>query len=428
MNLLRATVILKSASKLGSSPLLHHVLKPEVYRDPGANERDMRDRLLWSDTNLPVGVDRTKPLMLSKVLDGHFKGRAKRNHISVVISVEKCGEDAYADAVERLKSAKAAWLAKFAPNSMYVAAAHGDKDHPHLHLVVCNYDPLTRRSLTFSKRQLVHMNSFAWCPPQVGLVPGAGLYARAQDFKQPKTANLRELVKGLAVDPPGKVDALLKSGQASWYQTKSGAWGLQVGPKKFTIAGINYSLRQAGAPYGLAHLPSGSPAACSLKLPKRDTVEQMNRQELAMGVHYGQCTREEYQEYLYDHDVLASTSPEEQAEIHAFLYGPDPELALSESIKDRMERLTNSHLKNRLIYGVREYKGKNHKLVGYMYQKRSAPGPAQRRMASHLGKAFQASLPDKFRKKADAWEQFQYAIGTAFDQLGELVMPDLPPL
>ena len=136
-----------------------------------------------------------------------------------------------------------------------------------------------------------------------------------------------------------------------------------------------------------------------------------------MGVHYGQCTREEYQEYLYDHDVLASTSPEEQAEIHAFLYGPDPELALSESIKDRMERLTNSHLKNRLIYGVREYKGKNHKLVGYMYQKRSAPGPAQRRMASHLGKAFQASLPDKFRKKADAWEQFQYAIGTAFDQL-----------
>jgi hypothetical protein len=49
-------------------------------------------------------------------------------------------------------------------------------------------------------------------------------------------------------------------------------------------------------------------------------------------------------------------------------------------------------------------------------------------MASHLGKAFQASLPDKFRKKADAWEQFQYAIGTAFDQLGELVMPDLPPL
>jgi hypothetical protein len=42
MNLLRATVILKSANKLGSSPLLHHVLKPEVYRDPGANERDMR--------------------------------------------------------------------------------------------------------------------------------------------------------------------------------------------------------------------------------------------------------------------------------------------------------------------------------------------------------------------------------------------------
>jgi hypothetical protein len=272
------------------------------------------------------------------------------------------------------------------------------------------------------------MNSFGWCPPQAGLIAGAGLYARAQDFHYTKAPDMRSLVKSLAIDPPGKVTQLLQERRAEWYQTESGAWGLQVGAKKHTLAGINFELRKLGAPYGLARLPSGDPVACSLKLPKVDRIAQVNRQELAMGVHFGLCTRAEYEEFLWDHDILAGTTPEEQKELHAFLYGPDPALALSESIADRLEQLTNSHLKNRLIFGVKEYKGPNHAFVGYLYQKRSKPMPAQRRMAGRLAKRFTDDLPEKYRKRADPWTEFQFAIGGAFESLGQLIMPEIPPV
>jgi hypothetical protein len=235
------------------------------------------------------------------------------------------------------------------------------------------------------------------------------------------------VVKRLAIDPPGHVSEMLKSRQATWYETKSGAWGLQVGDKKHTLAGINYELRKKGCPYGLKRLPSGDPVACSLALPKVDRITQMNRHDLAMGVHYGQCTVQEYQQYLYDHDVLAGTTPEEQEELHQFLYGKNPELELSDDVRDRMEQLTNSHLKNRLIYGTREYKGPNHKYVGYLYQKRSVPSVGQRRMAGRLSNEFLVMLPEKHRKRADPWREFQFAVGTAFETYGQLVMPEVPP-
>ncbi len=433
---LRATVILKRANKSGTGPILHHILKPEVYRDPDANERNLRDRLLWSETNLPVGLDRASPRMLSKVMDGYFEGRAERNHLSVVLSVEKCPDPKeYMEAVERLKLAASAWVKRFAPNSRYLVAIHGDKFHPHAHIIVCNWDPVNRRSLTFSPRQLTYMNSLDWCPPAIGLIAGAGLYATAQDFVAPKTANMRALVGSIRIDPAGRVAAMLEAGTATWYQYPNKKdtvnWGLSVKdgagrPHRYSLAGINYALRQAGCPYGVARKElEGAPAiaaANSLALPKRDTIAQQNQQHLAMGVHYGKCSREEYEQYLYDHDVLDGATPGEQKELHAFLYGPDPDPELTTRLRTRLEKVTNAHLKRRLIYNQRDYTGPNHKVVGYLYRKKSTPGPAQRRMANRITNDFTKD----YGRRPEAWEQFLLAVGTAFEQLGELVMPDLP--
>jgi hypothetical protein len=425
---LRATVIIKKASQYGSARLVRHVLKPEVFRDPKANERDLRDRLLHAETNLPIGLDRTNPAVISKVLDSHFEGRAQRNHLSVVISVEKCQDpEEYADGIERVRKAARAWLARFAPNSKYVLACHGDKFHPHVHLVVCNWDPKLRRSITFSPRALIYMNSLDWCPPSVGLIPGAGLYAQAQDFKAPKTASMRELVDSIKTDPAGRLQAMLEAGEAKWYSypsKKDGTsnWGLAIDGRRFSMAGISYALRQLGAPYGVGH-KEGRVVATALPKPTRTPCEQQNRAHLAMGVHYGQCSREEYETYLYDHDVLAGTSPEEQAEIHAFLYGSNPDPISSDHLRNRVERLTNGHLKRRLIYGQRRYDGPNGRLVGYLYDRKYQPSPGQREMAGRLSKDFLERLPLPLRKLVGPWEEFRFILG-ASEKLGRLMMPD----
>jgi hypothetical protein len=171
---------------------------------------------------------------------------------------------------------------------------------------------VNRRSITFSPRALVFMNSLDWCPPQIGLIPGAGLYAQAQDFKAPKTASMRELVESIKLDPAGRLQAMLEAGEAKWYSypsKKDGTsnWGLAIDGRRFSMAGISYALRQLGAPYGVGH-KEGRVVATALPKPTRSPVEQQNRAHLAMGVHYGKCSKEEYETYLYDHDLLAGTS------------------------------------------------------------------------------------------------------------------------
>jgi hypothetical protein len=413
---------------------VRHILKPEVFRDRLANERDLRDRLLHAETNLPMGPDRTNPAVISKVLDSHFEGRAQRNHLSVVISVEKCMDPAeYAEGIERVRKAAHAWLKRFAPGSKYVLAVHGDKYHPHVHLVVCNWDPVHRRSITFSRRALIFMNSLDWCPPQVGLIPGAGLYAQAQDFKAPKTKNMRELVNSIRLDPAGRLNDLLKTGKAQLYSyashptaknpTPTVNWGVATEGARFSLAGISYALRQLGAPYGVGKAPGGGwIISTALPKPIRTHLEQQNRAHLAMGIHYGTCSKEEYEEYLYDHDIIAGTSPEEQAEIHAFLYGPNPDSLHSENLKHRIEKVTNAHLKRRLVYGKKSYNGPNRKFVNYLYDPRRQPSPGQRKMGKSLAEQFLAGLTGAYVRRADPWREFLHALGRGIEQLAELAM------
>jgi hypothetical protein len=275
--------------------------------------------------------------------------------------------------------------------------------------------------------------------PRLRLSNVWGQVTQAQDLAAPKTKNMRELVASIKSDPAGRLNELLKTGNAKLYSyasrptpknpTPAVNWGIATDGAKFSLAGISYALRQIGAPYGVGKALGGNwIVSTALPKPTRTPVEQQNIAHLKMGVHYGSCSKEEYEQYLYDHDVLAGTSPAEQAEIHAFLYGPNPDPIPSEHLRSRVERLTNGHLKRRLIYGHRDYSGSNRKLVGYLYTGRSKPSPAMRKMATRLTNAFTGSLPDGLRKRTDAWQEFLYAIGTAFDQFGELVMPDLPPL
>lgn len=434
MKALRATVTIKKASSEGSGRLLHHILKPEIFRDPLANEKDVRDRLLWSETNLPIGLDRSNPRVISRVLDGHFEGRTARSHHSVVLSIERVHDPAlYADAVERLRAAAHVWLSRFAPNSKYVLACHGDKLHPHVHLVVCNWDPRGRRSLTFSRRQLVYMNSLDWCPPQNGLVPGAGLYAQSQDLKAPKTKNMRELVNSIKLDPAGRLNDLLKAGKAQLYSygsrptpknpTPSQNWGIATAGARFSLAGVSYALRQIGAPYGVGKAPGGNwVVATALPKPIRTPIEQQNQAHLAMGIHFGGCSKEEYEGYMYDHDIIAGCTPDEQAEIHQFLYGPNPDALRSAHLRNRVEKVTNDHLKRRLIYGQRTYSGPNRKFVGYLYDPGRQPSPGQRKMARSLAEQFVAGLTGGYVKRADPWREFLYALGTGIEQMAQLAM------
>jgi hypothetical protein len=118
-----------------------------------------------------------------------------------------------------------------------------------------------------------------------------------------------------------------------------------------------------------------------------------------------------------------STSPEEQAELHAFLYGPNPDPIRSDHLRNRVERLTNGHLKRRLIYGQREYSGPNRKLVGYLYDRKVQPSPGQREMARRLSKDFLDRLPPPLRKRAGPWQEFRFVLGAA-DKLGRLLAPE----
>ena len=92
-----------------------------------------------------------------------------------------------------------------------------------------------------------------------------------------------------------------------------------------------------------------------------------------------------------------------------------------------MERLTNGHLKRRLIYGQREYSGPNRKLVGYLYDRGCQPSPGQREIARRLSKDFMDRLPVPLRKRAGPWQDFQFVLGAA-EKLGRLVAPAGPQL
>jgi hypothetical protein len=378
-------------------------------------------------------MDRQNPRVISSVLDGHFEGRAARNHLSVVLSIERCHDPfLYAEAVERLRAAAHDWLKRFAPNSMYVLACHGDKLHPHVHLVICNWNPRGRRSLTFSRRQLVFMNSLEWCPPQIGLIPGAGLYAQAQDFKAPKTKNIRELVDSIKLDPAGRLNEMLRTGKAQLYSYGSRPsrtnlkptenWGVATAGAKFSLAGVSYALRQLGAPYGVGKALGGDwIMSTALPKPVRTHIQQQNHAHLAMGIHYGNCSKEEYEGYMYDHDLIAGCTPEEQAEIHQFLYGPDPDALRSDHLRNRIERVSNAHLKRRLIYGQRTYNGPNRALVGYLYEPRRQPSPGQQKMGKFLAEQFLSGLTGSYVKRADPWREFLCTLGTAIGQFAELV-------
>jgi hypothetical protein len=141
-----------------------------------------------------------------------------------------------------------------------------------------------------------------------------------------------------------------------------------------------------------------------------------------MGIHYGDCSKEEYEGYMYDHDLLAGCTAEEQAEIHQFLYGPNPDSLRSEHLRNRVERATNAHLKRRLVYDQRTYSGPNRKFVGHLYDSGRQPSAGQRKMGRSLAEQFLSSLTGAYVNRADPWREFLFALGSGIENIADLAI------
>jgi hypothetical protein len=138
---MKMIVAIKRACRRPRS-LIRHCL---LARGRNAREveglRDDGHRVVAITNGMQAGAV-TTPAVTSRLLCGDVpEGRAPLRH--VVISAEDMkGVADRANAFAALSEVVGQWLAAFAPSSPYLAIAHDDMAHPHVHLLLANCDPL----------------------------------------------------------------------------------------------------------------------------------------------------------------------------------------------------------------------------------------------------------------------------------------------
>jgi hypothetical protein len=131
---------------------------------PGA-ERVVDDRVLWvigelAECGYPV---RDARLMAEALECGHEHLLGRRSRHLILSCQANLGDQERAIAFASLK-ASAPDLAKALGVTRWIAAAHDDKDHPHMHFICWNYNPLKDKRLDIRPAYLSQLQDMAWTP------------------------------------------------------------------------------------------------------------------------------------------------------------------------------------------------------------------------------------------------------------------------
>ena len=114
------------------------------------------------------------------VISGPHSYRCGRSLRQLILSSEDmkdASEKEFKRALVALMRAAARWVKVYAPGCRFVAFAHADRHHPHVHLVVENWDYAKKRRLNLSPLLLEDMQKMNWAKG-LGLVSGKGSLGR----------------------------------------------------------------------------------------------------------------------------------------------------------------------------------------------------------------------------------------------------------
>lgn len=109
----------------------------------------------------------TTPAVTARLLCGDVpEGRAPLRHV-VISAEDMTGIADRVNAFAALSEVVGQWLAAFAPSSPYLAIAHDDMAHPHVHLLLANCDPRNDDArLAWSPATVSTMQSLDFVSPE----------------------------------------------------------------------------------------------------------------------------------------------------------------------------------------------------------------------------------------------------------------------
>ena len=131
---MKAIVAIKTSSSRPTE-LLRHCYRPHGrYKD----EVECEDRVISVGGKIDGGITKDpKTDLQSLLLRHHGQGKRVRH---VVISFEDSHGLDRAKALSNLPKIVEDFVKKYAPHSDYIFVTHQDRQHPHVHLLVCNSD------------------------------------------------------------------------------------------------------------------------------------------------------------------------------------------------------------------------------------------------------------------------------------------------
>lgn len=109
-------------------------------------------------------------------------GRALRQVIFSGEDMQNATKPRYRAALRRLMRAAKMWVETYAPGCRWVAFAHQDRNHPHVHLIVENWDYVREKRLNLSPYLLEQMQEMMW-PKDPKLISGKGSLQQAKAGK-----------------------------------------------------------------------------------------------------------------------------------------------------------------------------------------------------------------------------------------------------
>jgi hypothetical protein len=253
--ILYGNVVCQPVAAKGSLSIVRHIFKNRardgvVETDLEAREHrlvhlEFGGRLFQGIASLPLG----NAPYVAGIIDAGYKGgkRTQKFHKHDVLSfADVVGDQDYA--IEQLKDYSRQYVEKFYVGSpAWLIGIHGDKAHPHAHVIVSNWDEQKRDLYNPSPSQLNYRLSLYWYKGTVQ--PGAytriplGSAKKRKRFRQKAELDVNDLADLIRLDPENYLVALVKDGTLVPYVTASGNPGYIFRGRRITKDAINYALQ-----------------------------------------------------------------------------------------------------------------------------------------------------------------------------------------
>lgn len=140
-------------SKTHRSRGAYHAVLGYIFREE-ARYRDSEGRELFVRHNV-MGRPEQIDFMVKQFRDNlDLRSRSRSDNIQIVHEILSFHpEDSHEISSADLKTMTRAWIEKRGPQGMYVAVAHGDKEHVHVHVVSSPLEFGTGKSMRLSRAQ-----------------------------------------------------------------------------------------------------------------------------------------------------------------------------------------------------------------------------------------------------------------------------------